>query len=121
VSSGAKNIKHELQDELADNELKNEIKIVETGCHGFCEKGPIMVVYPEGVFYCQIKEEDVSEIVEEHLLKGRIVERLLFKEPITEESIPSYEDIDFYKKQHRIALANCGKINPESINEYFLD
>jgi NADP-reducing hydrogenase subunit HndC len=118
VSSGAKNIKHELQDELADNELKNEIKIVETGCHGFCEKGPIMVVYPEGVFYCQIKEEDVSEIVEEHLLKGRIVERLLFKEPITEESIPSYEDIDFYKKQHRIALANCGKINPESINEY---
>ncbi|MFO7814707.1 MAG: NADH-quinone oxidoreductase subunit NuoF [Halanaerobiales bacterium] len=118
VSSGAKNIKHELQDELVDNKLKGEIKIVETGCHGFCEKGPIMVVYPEGVFYCQVKKEDVSEIVEEHLLKGRIVERLLFKEPRTEKNIPSYKDIDFYKKQHRIALANCGKINPESIEEY---
>jgi len=118
VSSGSKKIKHELQDQLADKDLLDEIKIVETGCHGFCEKGPIMVVYPEGVFYCQLKEEDVAEIVDEHLLKGRIVERLLFKEPMTEESIPSYQDIDFYKKQHRIALANCGKINPESIEEY---
>lgn len=118
VSSGSKEIKHELQDQLADKGLLDEIKIVETGCHGFCEKGPIMVVYPEGVFYCQIKEEDVAEIVDEHLLKGRIVDRLLFKEPMTEESIPSYQDIDFYKKQHRIALANCGKINPESIEEY---
>jgi len=118
VSSGSKEIKHELQDQLAEKDLLNEIKIVETGCHGFCEKGPIMVIYPEGVFYCQIKEEDVAEIVDEHLLKGRIVDRLLFKEPMTEESIPSYKDIDFYKKQHRIALANCGKINPESIEEY---
>ncbi len=118
VSSGSKNIKHELQDELADNNLLDEIKIVETGCHGFCEKGPIMIVYPEGVFYCQLKKEDVQEIVQEHLLKGRIVDRLLFKEPLTEESIPSYKDIDFYKKQHRIALANCGKIDPESIEEY---
>ena len=118
VSSGSKKIKHELQDQLSAKDLLDEIKIVETGCHGFCEKGPIMVVYPEGVFYCQIKEEDVAEIVDEHLLKGRIVDRLLFKEPMTEESIPSYKDIDFYKKQHRIALANCGKINPESIQEY---
>jgi len=118
VSSGSKTIKHELQDQLSAKDLLDEIKIVETGCHGFCEKGPIMVVYPEGVFYCQIKEEDVAEIVDEHLLKGRIVDRLLFKEPMTEESIPSYKDIDFYKKQHRIALANCGKINPESIQEY---
>ena len=118
VSSGSKKIKHKLQDQLSAKDLLDEIKIVETGCHGFCEKGPIMVVYPEGVFYCQIKEEDVAEIVDEHLLKGRIVDRLLFKEPMTEESIPSYKDIDFYKKQHRIALANCGKINPESIQEY---
>jgi len=118
VSSGAKNIKVKLEDELSRHELMNEIKIVETGCHGFCEKGPIMIVYPEGVFYCQLKEEDVGEIVEEHLLKGRIVERLLYKEPITEDSIPSYNDIDFYKKQKRIVLSNCGKINPENIEEY---
>src|SRR6056297_863258 len=118
VSSGAKNIKMALEDELAEKDLSDEIKIVETGCHGFCEKGPIMIIYPEGVFYCQVGSEDVAEIVEEHLLKGRIVDRLLFKEPFTEENIPSYHDIDFYKKQKRIALANCGRIDPEDINEY---
>ncbi|PXV60217.1 NADH-quinone oxidoreductase subunit NuoF [Halanaerobium congolense] len=118
VSSGAKTIKESLEEELAANDLTNEIKIVETGCHGFCEKGPIMIVYPEGVFYCELNSDDVAEIVEEHLLKGRTVERLLFKEPMTEEQIPSYQDIDFYKKQQRIALANCGQIDPEDINEY---
>ena len=118
MSSGADKVKLELQDKLAENDLLKEIKIVETGCHGFCEKGPIMVVYPEGVFYCELKPEDVDEIVEEHLLKGRIVERLLFTEPISEESIPSYHDIDFYEKQKRIVLKNCGKIDPESIDEY---
>lgn len=118
VSSGAKNIKVKLEDELARFSLNKEIKIIETGCHGFCEKGPIMIVYPEGVFYCQLEEEDVVTIVEEHLLKGRIVEGLLYKEPLTEESIPAYQDIDFYKKQERIVLENCGKVNPESIGEY---
>lgn len=118
VSSGAKTIKEALEEELAANDLTNEIKIVETGCHGFCEKGPIMIVYPEGVFYCELTSDDVAEVVEEHLLKGRTVERLLFKEPMTEEQIPSYQDIDFYKKQQRIALANCGKIDPEDIDEY---
>src|SRR5690554_2522950 len=118
VSSGAKDVKHQLEDELSDHGLLNEIKIVETGCHGFCEKGPIMLVYPEGVFYCQLKAEDVKEIVEEHLLKGRIVERLLYKEPFNGDSLPSYQDIDFYKKQKRIVLSNCGRINPESIKEY---
>lgn len=118
VSSGAKKVRVKLEDELEKHDLIEEIKIVETGCHGFCEKGPIMIVYPEGVFYCQLTEEDVEEVVEEHLLKGRTVERLLFKEPMTEESIPSYQDIDFYKKQKRIVLSNCGQIDPESINEY---
>jgi len=118
VSSGAKTIKESLEEELAANDLSNEIKIVETGCHGFCEKGPIMIVYPEGVFYCELESNDVAEIVEEHLLKGRTVERLLFTEPMTEENIPSYQDIAFYKKQQRIALANCGQIDPEDINEY---
>ncbi|MFW6006736.1 MAG: NAD(P)H-dependent oxidoreductase subunit E, partial [Halanaerobiales bacterium] len=118
VSSGAEGIKLELQDKLKENQLNNEIKIVETGCHGFCEKGPIMIVYPEGVFYCELEKDDIGEIVEEHLLKGRIVERLLFKEPVSEENIPSYRDIEFYEKQKRIVLSNCGKIDPENIEEY---
>ncbi len=118
VSSGAKDLKTTLEEKLADNNISDEIKVVETGCHGFCEKGPIMIVYPEGVFYCEVSPADVEEIVEEHLLKGRTVERLLFKEPMTEEQIPSYQDIDFYKKQKRIALVNCGKIDPEDIDEY---
>ncbi|ADO77754.1 NADH-quinone oxidoreductase subunit NuoF [Halanaerobium praevalens] len=118
VSSGAKTLEESLEEELAAKDLSGEIKIVETGCHGFCEKGPIMIVYPEGVFYCEVQAEDVPEIVEEHLLKGRTVERLLFKEPMTDEQIPSYQDIDFYKKQQRIALANCGQIDPEAIDEY---
>lgn len=118
VSSGAKTLKEKMEEELAAKDMSGEIKIVETGCHGFCEKGPIMVVYPEGVFYCQVQADDIGEIVEEHLLKGRTVERLLFKEPMTEEQIPSYQDIDFYKKQQRIALVNCGKIDPEDIDEY---
>jgi NADH-quinone oxidoreductase subunit F/NADP-reducing hydrogenase subunit HndC len=104
--------------ELTAKKLDKEVKLVETGCHGFCEMGPIVIVYPEGTFYCQVKPEDTKEIVEEHLLKGRPVKRLLFKEPITEEKVPSYKDINFYKKQHRIALKNCGYINPENIREY---
>lgn len=118
VSSGAGKLKDKLAAELEERGLQREIKVVDTGCHGFCEKGPIVIVYPEGVFYCQVTEDDVSEIVEEHLLKGRIVERLLYKEPLTEESIPGYSEIDFYRKQQRIALDNCGRINPESIHEY---
>ncbi|MFW6022689.1 MAG: NADH-quinone oxidoreductase subunit NuoF [Halanaerobiaceae bacterium] len=118
VSSGANTLKDSLPAALEKHGLTDEIKIVDTGCHGFCEKGPIMIVYPEGVFYCQVTEDDVEEIVEEHLLKGRTVERLLYKEPLTEESIPSYRDIDFYKKQQRIVLSNCGKVNPESLDEY---
>jgi NADH-quinone oxidoreductase subunit F/NADP-reducing hydrogenase subunit HndC len=118
VSSGAKKVEAALKDELAKAGLENEIKVIETGCHGFCEMGPIMIVYPEGVFYCRVQEEDVSEIVENHLLKGRIVERLLFREPISHEKIANYKDIAFYKKQHRLVLANCGHINPEVIEEY---
>lgn len=118
VSSGASKIQTVLAEELEKHNLQDEIKVVETGCHGFCEKGPIMIVYPEGVFYCRIKPEDIGQIVEEHLLKGRIVDRLLYQELHTEVSIPTYREIDFYKKQHRIVLANCGRIDPESIEEY---
>lgn len=118
VSSGASAIRSKLEAQLKTRGLDNEIKVVETGCHGFCEKGPILIVYPEGVFYCRVTEDDVNEIVEEHLLKGRFVERLLYRELLSEKSVPSYREIDFYKKQHRIVLANCGRIDPESIEEY---
>lgn len=118
VSSGSKKVESALREQLAARGLDKEVKIVETGCHGFCEMGPLVIVYPEGVFYVRVQEADVPEIVDSHLYKGRIVERLLFKEPISHEKIPNYNDIQFYKKQHRMVLANCGHINPESIEEY---
>jgi len=118
VSSGSNSVKDRLLVKLEEFGLQDEIKVVETGCHGFCEQGPIVIVYPEGVFYCRIQADDIHEIVEEHLLKGRIVHRLLYTEQGTDARIPAYSDIDFYKKQHRIVLANCGRIDPESIKEY---
>lgn len=118
VSSGASNVRDNLEAKLEEFGLQDEIKIVETGCHGFCEQGPIVIVYPEGVFYCQVQTDDITDIVEDHLLKGRVVDRLLYTEQGTEIRIPAYSDIDFYKKQHRIVLGNCGRINPESIKEY---
>jgi NADH:ubiquinone oxidoreductase subunit F (NADH-binding)/(2Fe-2S) ferredoxin/NAD-dependent dihydropyrimidine dehydrogenase PreA subunit len=92
--------------------------LVETGCHGMCEMGPIVVIYPEGAFYCRVTAEDVPEIVEEHLYKGRIVERLLYTVPTDMTKVPHYKDIPFYSKQHRIVLRNCGYINPDHIEEY---
>ncbi len=118
VSSGSKKIQEVMANELTKQNLDKEIKLVETGCHGFCEMGPIVIVYPEGTFYCQVQVDDIAEIVSEHLLKGRIVQRLLFKAPVTEEQVPSYKDIAFYKKQHRVVLRNCGHIDPEHIQEY---
>ena len=117
-SSGSKQILPVLSEELKKQGIEKEFKIVETGCHGLCEMGPLVIVYPEGVLYCRVAPSDVEEIVSAHLLKGRIVERLLYKEPLTLESIPNYSEITFYKKQHRYALVNCGKINPESLDEY---
>ncbi len=117
VSSGAREIKDVFIDELHENEIENEVRVVETGFHGFCERGPIAIVYPEGVFYSELKENDVAEIVEEHLLKGRIVDRLLYVDD-DKEKVPGYSDIAFYKKQKRIALKNCGRIDPENIDEY---
>ena len=118
VSSGCKEVQDSLKEELEKQDLRDEVKIIETGCHGFCEKGPIMIMYPEGVFYCEVTPEDMEELVEEHILKGRTVERLLFSEPMSDDTIPSYTDIDFYSKQQRIVLSNCGKIDPENIEEY---
>lgn len=118
TSSGAKKVEAKLREEIAKKGLDNEIKIIETGCHGFCEMGPLVIVYPEGVFYCRVQEDDVPELVDSHLYKGRIVERLLYQEPISHEKIPNYNEITFYKKQMRRVLANCGHINPEVIEEY---
>ena len=117
-SAGSKEVQLAFSRAIEAKGLSDEVMVVETGCHGFCEHGPLVIVYPEGTFYCQVKAEDVEEIVEGHLVKGRIVERLLYHEPLTHESIPNYSEINFYKKQHRLVLENCGAINPEQIEEY---
>jgi len=117
-ASGSKEVQARFHEELKAKGLDNEVMVVETGCHGFCENGPLVIVFPEGTFYVRVQPDDVKEIVENHLYKGRIVERLLYKEPVSQESIPTYQEIPFYKKQHRRVLANCGAINPEKIEEY---
>ena len=117
-SAGSKEVQLAFSRAIEAKGLSDEVMVVETGCHGFCEHGPLVIVYPEGTFYCHVKAEDVEEIVESHLFKGRIVERLLYHEPLTHESIPNYSEINFYKKQHRLVLENCGAINPEQIEEY---
>jgi NADH:ubiquinone oxidoreductase subunit F (NADH-binding)/(2Fe-2S) ferredoxin/NAD-dependent dihydropyrimidine dehydrogenase PreA subunit len=117
VSSGSHEVMEAFKKELSEKDLDKEILVVPTGCHGMCEMGPIVVVYPEGTFYCRVKAEDVKEIVEEHLYKGRIVERLLYREDEVFH-IPNYKEIPFYGKQERVALSNCGYINPDNIEEY---
>ena len=118
TSSGSVALQEEFENRLAENGLENEVKIVQTGCFGLCALGPIVVVYPEGAFYSRVEKDDVKEIVEEHLLKGRIVKRLLYSETVEEDNIKSLNETNFYAKQKRVALRNCGVINPESIDEY---
>lgn len=118
TSSGSQQIMVKLRDEIGKQGLAEEVSVVQTGCHGLCALGPIMIVYPEATFYAMVKEEDIEEIVSEHLLKGRPVERLLYDETVTPSGIKALSDTAFYKKQHRIALRNCGVINPEEIEEY---
>ena len=118
TSSGSAEIIKKLEEEVKKNGLENEVGVVRTGCFGLCALGPIMIVYPEATFYSMVKVEDIPEIVSEHLLKGRPVKRLLYDETVTETGVKSLGDTDFYKKQHRVALRNCGVINPENIEEY---
>ena len=118
TSSGSQKIMETLRTEIEKAGLDKEVSVVQTGCHGLCALGPIMIVYPEAVFYSMVKDEDIPEIVSEHLVKGRVVKRLVYEETVTDEGIKSLADTDFYKKQHRIALRNCGVINPENIDEY---
>ena len=119
TSSGSDKIAKAFEDEILATGLENEVKVIRTGCFGLCALGPIVVIYPEGSFYSMVKEEDVKEIVDEHLLKGRPVTRLLYDETVAEDNtVKSLDDTAFYKKQMRIALRNCGVINPENIDEY---
>lgn len=120
TSSGSEQIMKEMNDQLKAFGLEHEIKVVQTGCFGLCALGPIMIVYPEGAFYSRVQVADVKEIVEEHLLKGRIVKRLLYDETIHEDTdeIKSLNEVNFYQKQLRVALRNCGVIDPENIDEY---
>jgi NADH-quinone oxidoreductase subunit F len=120
TSSGSHEVMDAFREELRNQKLDREVLIVPTGCHGMCEMGPIVVVYPEGTFYCRVKAEDVKEIVSEHLLKGRIVPRLLYTVSEEAPKVPHYKEIPFYGKQHRIALENCGYINPDNIEEYIV-
>lgn len=116
TSSGSETLISLLQEELKKNDLENEVAIVKTGCHGLCAQGPVMVIYPDATFYSMVKPEDIPEIVSEHLLKGRVVTRLLYVEDGGKAK--ALKDTDFYRLQHRVALRNCGIINPESIDEY---
>lgn len=119
TSSGSVNIIKKFETELIDKGLDKEVKVVKTGCFGLCALGPVVIVYPEGSFYSMVTEKDIPEIVEEHLLKGRIVKRLLYSETLTDnDTIKSLNEVDFYKKQMRLVLNNCGVINPENIEEY---
>ena len=118
TSSNSQKIIEKMEAEIKEKGLEKEVQVIRTGCFGLCALGPIMIVYPEGCFYSEVKVEDVPEIVEEHLLKGRMVKRLLYEETVSAEKIKGLNDTDFYKKQKRVALRNCGVINPEDINEY---
>ena len=118
TSSGSEKLIGTLESEIEKQGLKDEVKVVRTGCFGLCALGPIMIVYPEGAFYSEVQQADIAEIVSEHLLKGRIVKRLLYHETIEGENIRSLSETTFYKKQVRRALRNCGVIDPENIDEY---
>jgi NADH-quinone oxidoreductase subunit F/NADP-reducing hydrogenase subunit HndC len=118
TSSGALDIEAKFAQELQKHDIENEVKVVRTGCFGLCEAGPIVIVYPEGAFYSRVDANDIARITEEHLLKGRIVTDLLYAESVEEDQIKSIDEVGFYKKQKRVALRNCGVINPEVIDEY---
>jgi (2Fe-2S) ferredoxin len=109
-ASGALKVKSALIDEISKKGLSEEVKIVETGCNGFCAQGPLMVVYPEGVIYMNMKPADMPELVEEHLIKGRILDRLLYKTPDTQEDIPAMNDIPFFALQELRVLRNRGLV-----------
>ena len=118
VSAESREVQAEFEKQLEERGLQEKVRVVHTGCFGFCARGPVMVILPQGTMYCEIRVEDVGEIIEKHILEGKVIERLLFKDPVTEEVIEKIDEIGFFKKQERIALRNCGHINPDDIKEY---
>ncbi|MBE3587621.1 MAG: NADH-quinone oxidoreductase subunit NuoF [Thermoanaerobacteraceae bacterium] len=118
TSSGSRKLVDALNEELARHGLQDKIAVKITGCHGFCEQGPLMIVEPQKVFYTRVQVEDVAEIVESHLVNGQVVERLLYEDPTSGEKALTYETVPFYAKQQRLVLHNCGHINPENIADY---
>ena len=121
TSSGSKAVVEALNEELAKNNLQDEVKVVTTGCFGLCALGPIMIVYPEGAFYSRIEPDMIPEIVSEHIIKGRVVKKYLYTDKKEGEEVTGTEslnDTNFYKKQIRVSLRNCGVIDPENIDEY---
>ena len=117
-ASESSEIKDKLNYFINEFDLEDEVQVVFTGCFGFCEKGPIVKVLPDNTFYTEVKPADAEDIVKEHIIKGRPLKRLLYKNPKNDYAVTSTNNIDFYKKQIRIALRNCGFINPENIKEY---
>lgn len=118
ISSRSKEIVENLNLHIKEVGMEDSVQILTTGCFGFCEKGPIVKILPDNTFYVQVKPEDVEEIVKEHIVKGRKVERLLYVNPTTSDSVSDSKHMEFYKKQMRVALRNCGFIDPENIEEY---
>jgi NADH:ubiquinone oxidoreductase subunit F (NADH-binding)/(2Fe-2S) ferredoxin/Pyruvate/2-oxoacid:ferredoxin oxidoreductase delta subunit len=117
-SSKSDKITQALESQIKQQGLSKNVQVKFTGCHGFCQQGPIVIVEPEGVFYTQVKEEDVPEIVKSHIVDGKYVERLFYHNPVSGEAIPLYKDVPFYSLQQRLILRNCGHINPEIIEDY---
>jgi len=115
VSGGSCNLRKILEAEIAKRNLDKEIQVITTGCQGFCAEGPIMIVQPDGVFYCRVGEREVPQIVEEHLLKGRPVKKLLYTPPTDKAPIPALKDIPFFAKQKLVVLRNRGLIDPDRI------
>ena len=111
-------IAEKLQQALEKNKITDQVNVITTGCFGFCEKGPIVKIIPDNTFYTQVTPEDAEEIVSEHIIGGRKIERLLYVDPKTEKAVSDSKHMDFYRKQMRIALRNCGFIDPENIEEY---
>lgn len=117
-ASEAQEVHAAMKKEISRRGLGDEVRVVQTGCRGFCAMGPVMIIYPEGTFYCQVQPRDVQTVVEETLVKGRVIGRLTYKMPDTYKELPRYQEIPFYSKQVRITLRNCGMIDPEKIDEY---
>ncbi|MBQ2165075.1 MAG: NAD(P)H-dependent oxidoreductase subunit E, partial [Muribaculaceae bacterium] len=117
-ASNSAKIVDNLKAAIEANGIANKVEVIVTGCFGFCEKGPIVKVIPDNTFYTQVKPEDAEEIVKEHVIGGHRVERLLYVDPKTSEHVSDSKHMDFYRKQKRVALRNCGFINPENIAEY---